>query len=133
MEIFDGFIAAIASEFKIKFHKDGEGAYTTNIEFENNREKKLLITLSQDESGDRLINYYSIIGKLKKDSFELFKYSLQLNSTLHYGALALLNDTLILRDSIVLKDCDPRNFMKFLIYIAAKGDEIEEILTTKKK
>jgi len=128
MEVFDGFISAVASEFKIKFHKDSDHSYTTTIEFEGGRKQDVLITLNKDESGDRLINYYSIIGKLKKDLCELYKYSLQLNSTLDYGAISLMNDTMILRNAILLQDCDPRRFMKSLIYIAAKADEIEEML-----
>jgi len=128
MEVFDGFISAIASEFKIRFHKDSDGCYTTNIEFENNRSQDVLITLTKDESGDRIINYYSVIGKLKKDLCELYKYSLQLNSTFNYGAIALLNDTIILRNSLLLEDCDPQRFMKSLTYIAAKADELEELL-----
>ena len=128
MEIFDGFISAIASEFKIQFHKDAEGSYTTNIEFDNDRSQEVLVTLTKDETGDRLINYYSIIGKLKKDLCELYKYSLQLNTTLDYGAISLLNDTIVLRNAILLEDCDPIRFMKSLTYIAAKADELEELL-----
>ena len=131
MELFDGFIAAIASEFKMKFNKTSEGAYTTTIEFENNRSQEILITLNKDESGDGIINYYSVIGTIKNESFELYKFSLKLNSTFDYGALALLNDTLILRNSLLLKDCDPQRFMKSLVYIAAKADELEEMLITK--
>ncbi len=131
MEMFDGFIAAIAAEFKIKFHKDDEGVYTTNIEFDNGRSQEVLITLSRDETGDRIINYYSIVAKLKDDFFELYKWALQLNATLVYGSLSLLNGTLILRDSLLLKDCEPQRFMKSLTYIAAKADEIEEILVKK--
>jgi len=128
MEVFDGFIKAIASEFKIKFHKDEEGNYLTVIKFDNNREQEVLVTLSKDESGDRIINYYSVIGKLKQDLGELYKYSLQLNSTLHYGSIALLNEALILRNSLLLHDCEPRRFFKSLTYIAAKADELEEML-----
>jgi hypothetical protein len=128
MEVFDGFISAIASEFKIRFHKDAEGTYTTNIEFENNRSQEVLITLAKDESGDRIINYFSVVGKLKKDLCELYKYCLQLNATLDYAALGLMDDTLVLRNSIMLKDCDPIRFMKSLTYLAAKADEMEELL-----
>jgi hypothetical protein len=128
MEVFDGFISAIASEFKIRFHKDAEGSYTTNIEFENNRSQKVLITLAKDESGDRVINYFSIVGKMKKDLCELYKYCLQLNATLDYGAIGLMSDTLVLKNSIMLKDCDPIRFMKSLTYLAAKADEMEELL-----
>jgi hypothetical protein len=128
MEVFDGFISAIASEFKIRFHKDAEGTYTTNIEFENNRSQEVLITLAKDESGDRIINYFSVVGKLKKDLCELYKYCLQLNTTLDYAALGLMDDTLVLRNSIMLKDCDPIHFMKSLTYLAAKADEMEELL-----
>lgn len=132
MKAFDGFIAAIASEFKIKFYRNNEGAYTTNIEFDNNSTQEVLITLSKDESGDNIINYYSIVGKLKRDSLELYKYAMQLNSTLDYGAVALMDDTLILRNSILLHHCEPQRFMKSLIYIAAKADELEEMFITKK-
>ncbi|MFH0977136.1 MAG: hypothetical protein V1874_15245 [Spirochaetota bacterium] len=127
MEVFDGFIAAIASEFKIKFIKDSDGAYTADIEFQNGRTQKILITLSKDEAGDRLIHYYSVIGKTKHDSLELYKLSLELNSTLDYGAITLLDGTLLLRNSILLNHCEPQRFMKSLIYIAAKADELEEI------
>ena len=127
MEIFDGFISAVASEFKLRFHKDDKGNYTTNIEFEGGRSQEILITLTSDESGDRIINYYSVIGKLKKDLCELYKYSLQQNTTFDYGAIALLNDTLILRNTVLLQDCDPHRFMKSLTYIAAKADELEEL------
>ncbi len=131
MEVFDGFISAVASEFKIQFHKDSSGGYTTTLEFENDRSQEMLITLTRDESGDRIINYWSVVAGLKKDSPELFKYALQMNSTLDYGALALMNDTLVFRNSILLQDCDPQRFMKSLIYIAAKADELEEILIHK--
>ena len=127
MEIFDGFISAVASEFKIRFHKDDDGNYTTNIEFEGGRSQEILITLTSDESGDRIINYYSVIGKLKKDLCELYKFSLQQNTTFDYGAISLLNDTLILRNTVLLQDCDPHRFMKSLTYIAAKADELEEL------
>jgi hypothetical protein len=128
MEVFDGFIAAIASEFKMKFQKDPAGdAYTTNIEFENGRTQKILITLSKDESGDRIIHYYSVIGKLKHDSMEFYKYSLELNYSLDYGAITLMDGTLLLRESILLHHCEPQRFMKSLIYIAAKADELEEM------
>ena len=128
MEVFDGFISAIASEFKTRFHKDAEGSYTTTIEFDNNRSQDVLITLAKDESGDRIINYFSIIGKIKKDLCELYKYCLQLNATLDYGAIGLMSDTLVLKNSIMLKDCDPIRFMKSLTYLAAKADEMEELL-----
>jgi len=127
MEMFDGFISAIAGEFKIRFHKDEDGNYTTNIEFEDGRSQGMFITLSKDESGDGIIKYYSIIGKLKRDLSELYKFLLQQNVTLDYGSIALLNDTLIIRSSILLDECNPHQFMKSLVYIAAKADEFEEL------
>jgi hypothetical protein len=129
MEIFDGFIAAITSEFKITFHKVKDGIYTTNIEFDNGRAQEVMVTLTLDESGDRLINYYSVIAKVKTGYAELFKYALQMNATIDYGAIALIEDNLILRNTLLLEDCEPHQFVKSLTYIAAKGDEIEEILT----
>lgn len=132
MHIFDGFIAAIAEELRIKFHKKEPGAYTTKIEFEDDRSHEVLVNLAKDESGDRMIHYYSMIAHLKKEDVELFRYILKTNSTLDYGAIALLGDDLILRNSILLEDCEPKRFLKSLIYIAAKADELEELLTQKK-
>ena len=129
MEMFDGFISAIAGEFKIRFHKDEDGNYTTNIEFEDSRSQEMFITLSKDESGDSIIKYYSIIGKLKRDLSELYKFLLQQNVMLDYGSIALLNDTLVIKSSILLDECNPHEFMKSLIYIAAKADEFEEMFT----
>ena len=127
MEMFDGFISAIAGEFKIRFHKDEDGNYTTNIEFEDGRSQKIFIAISKDESGDGIIKYYSIIGKLKRDLSELYKFLLQQNVTLDYGSIALLNDMLIIRGSILLDECNPHQFIKSLVYIAAKADEFEEL------
>ena len=131
MQVFDGFVAAIASEFKIKFHKTHEGVYNTVIEFEGNRSQEVVLTLTHDESGDRLINYYAVIAKVKADYCELFKYVLQLNSTIDYGAVALMDDMLIMRNTLLLDDCEPHQFVKSLTYIAAKADELEEMLTKK--
>lgn len=127
MEIFDGFISAIASELKIPFHKDGEGHYTTTIEFDNGRSQDMLVTLRRDESGDRVINYLSEIMELKSDMPDLYKFCLVLNNTFDYGALALRDKKLVMYNSILLEDCDPVRFIKSLIYIAAKADEVEEM------
>ncbi len=131
MHVFDGFIAAIASELKLKFNKTEEGAYTTKIEFDNERSQEVLITLAKDESEDRVIKYYSIVAQLKSDFGELYKFALQTNASLDYGALALMNDTLIIVNSIPLEDCEPVQFIKSLTYIAAKADELEEMLINK--
>jgi hypothetical protein len=131
MQVFDGFIAAIASEFKMKFHKVEDGIYRTVLEFEDNRKQEVVISLDHDESGDRVISCVSTIAKVKADHSELFKYALKLNATIDYCAIALKNETLVLKNTLLLEDCDPHQFMKALIYVAAKADELEEMLTQK--
>ena len=133
MQVFDGFIAAIASELKLKFHKTEEGHYSTKIDFDNNRSQEVLISLAKDESGDRVIHYYSAIAGLKEDSAELYKFALKMNATLEYGAIALAGKSLILRSSMLLRNCEPERFIKSLFYIAAKADELEEELTGRDK
>jgi hypothetical protein len=128
MEIFDGFISAIASELKIPFHKDDEGQYTATVEFDNDRSQEIMVTLRRDESGDRVINYHSEILDIKTDMPDLYKYCLILNNTFDYGALALRDKTLVMYNSILLDELDPVRFIKSLIYIAAKADELEEML-----
>lgn len=129
MEIFDGFISAIASEFKIPFHKNKNGDYQATIEFDNGRSQKVLISLKKDESGDRVIHYYSNIASLKENTWDLYKNSLQQNLTFDYGALALDKNSLVMHNTVLLENCEPRRFIKSLIYIAAKADEIEEMLS----
>jgi len=60
MDIFDGFISAVASEFKIMFHKDSKGSYKTTLEFDNGRTQEVLVTLSKDESGDNPGEYVDL-------------------------------------------------------------------------
>ena len=129
MEIFDGFISAIASEFKIPFHKNKNGDYMATLEFDNGRVQSVQVSLKKDESGDRVIQYLSTIASLKQDTWDLYKSSLQQNLTFDYGALALDKDTLVMHYSVLLENCEPRTFMKSLIYVAAKADEIEEMLS----
>lgn len=128
MEIFDGFISAVAAEFKIPFHKGKNGTYTATLEFDNGRSQDIQISLKKDEAGDRVINYRSEVVILKQDTLEFYKYCLQQNLSLDYGALALDGNTLVLNNSMLLEDCEPRRFIKSLVYIAAKADEIEEII-----
>ncbi len=129
MEIFDGFISGVASELKIPFHKSKDGSYTASIEFENGRSQEINVILRRDEAGDRVINYSSKIGDVNEDTEkDIFRTCLQLNRKFDYGALALEGDTLVMYNSIMLSDIEPRRFIKSLFYIAAKADEIEEIL-----
>jgi len=129
LEIFDGFINAISSELSIPFHKEADGQYSANIEFEGGRHQRVLITFDRDDQGDPMINYYSVICKLNEDAPDLFREALLLNTTLTYGAIALMDDSsLIMHQATFLKDMDPQRFVKSLLYVAAKADELEEQL-----
>jgi len=128
MEIFDGFISAVAAELKIPFHKGKDGSYTATLEFDNGRSQDILISLKQDEAGDRVINYRSVVAEKHDDKLNFYKFCLKQNMTFDYGALALDGDTLIVNNSMLLEECEPRRFLKNLVYIAAKADEIEEII-----
>jgi len=129
MEIFDGFISAVASELKIPFHKEKGGHYKTTLEFDNGRSQDIVISLKSDESGDRVIHYHSVVADAARDSLELYKKCLQLNTTLDYGALCLSGKKIVMNNSILLHNCEPERFIKSLIYIAAKADEIEEMFS----
>ncbi len=127
MEIFDGFISAVASEFKIPFHKGKGGNYTATLEFDNGRSQDMEISLRSDESGDRVINFHSVVAKVDKDNLELFKNCLKMNMEFDYGSLALRGKDLVMYNSILLSGCEPIRFIKSLIYVAAKADELEEM------
>lgn len=130
LKIFDGFIAAISSETKIPFHKDENNNYTATLEFENNRTQKVFITFDKDEAGDGIIRYYSVICHLKEEqhSVDLFRDALRYSSSLDYGAVALMQNVLVLVQTKMLINLEVRSFMKSLIYVAAKADELEEAL-----
>lgn len=127
MEIFDGFISAVASELKIPFHKGKGGHYTTTLEFDNGRSQDMEISLRNDESGDRVINFHSVVAKLDKDNWELYKNCLRMNMEFDYGSLALRGNELVMYNSILLSGCEPIRFIKSLIYVGAKADELEEM------
>lgn len=128
MEIFDGFISAIASEFKIPFHKDKTGNYNSTIEFDNGRSQDVNIKLGRDESGDRIIKCQSVVMGLKNLTPDFYRQCLELNFGLDYGALAIQDNALVMQNSTLLENCEPRIFIKSLIYLAAKADEFEEML-----
>ena len=129
MQAFDGFIAAIASELKIPFRKKAEGQYTANVEFDNNRHQDVLVAIDNDEAGDKILRYYALIGKVNTEDKNIYKKALLVNAKLDYGSIALIENSLVLCNSMVLKDCecDPESFIKSLFYSAAKADELEEL------
>jgi len=129
LEIFDGFISAVSTELQIPFKKERDGEFSANIEFEGGRHQKVLISFDTDDQGDPMINYYSVICKLEQDNPELFKESLLMNTALTYGSIALMDDnSLIMHQATFIKDMDPQRFIKSLLYVAAKADELEEEL-----
>lgn len=131
MQVFDGFIAAIASELKINFNKKSDGKYTADIVFDNNRHQEVLIRLGKDDSGEKVVQYYSVICEIKNETIGTYKFALKANSTLDYGAVALIDNTLVIHCSTAIKKVEPETFIKSLFYIAAKADELEEKLTGK--
>jgi len=130
LEIFDGFINAVASEMQIPFKKENDGEYSAFVEFEGGRHQRVLVSFEKDDQGDPMINYYSVICKLKDPSPEMFREALLMNTSLTYGAIALMDDdSLIMHQATFLKDMDPQRFIKSFLYVAAKADELEEQLT----
>ena len=51
-----------------------------------------------------------------------------MNMDFDYGSLALRGKELVMYNSILLNGCEPIRFIKSLIYVAAKADELEEML-----
>ena len=128
LEVFDGFIAAVSTETKIPLKKEGEGRYSAVVDFEGGRHQNVLITLDEDNTGDPIISFFSIIQKGVKENLRLYKDALTMNASLTYGAIALTDDALIVQRTYWLQNMDPQRFIKSLIFVAAKADELEEIL-----
>ena len=128
VELFDGFIAAVSTETGIHFKKEADGRYQARVEFEGGRHQAVLVTLDEDEVGDPLISYFSIVAKKVRDDLKLFKEALELNASLTYGTLAFIDSSFILKHVNLLENLDPQRFIKSFLYIAAKADELEELL-----
>lgn len=128
LKTFDGFIAAVSTETKIPFHGDEEGKYTAELQFDNGRGQKVFVVLDTDEAGDGIVRYYSVICQLSEEqqTLELFRDLLKLSVSFDYGAIGLTGNTLIISQTVMLKTLEVSNFMKSLIYVAAKADELEE-------
>lgn len=133
INVFDGFIAAVSTETRIPFEKEEEGRYRATVSFANGRKQNVLVLLDKDDMGDPTINYYSIICDLETDDVDLFKTALQLNVSLTYGSVALLDGSLIVHHTYFLNNLDPQRFIKSLLYVAAKADELEEVLIEQDK
>lgn len=131
LEPFDAFIAAVAAETHIPFKKQKDGVYLANIEFEGGRHQKVTVALKKDESGDSIIEYTSLIAEIQEKQCDLYQIALETNMNLTYGALAIDNGNLVIKQVSFFKDRDPQRFMKSLSYVAARADEMEEDLTLK--
>ena len=127
LKVFDGFIAAVNTETKIPFYKESDGNYVAHVDFENGQGQDVLVFLDTDESGDNTINYYSKVCKVDQETIDLFKKALEMNVSLAYGALALMESSLVIHQSYFLQNLDPQRFIKSLLYVAAKASELKEV------
>lgn len=129
VDIIGEFISAIEAETHVEFKKESEDTYIARIEFEGGRFQKVMVSFSKDESGDPTVEYYSRVTEITEENTELYKTALKINLQLIYGALAVLDNHLIIVQTLFLKDLDPQRFIKSLFYVAARADELEEELT----
>lgn len=132
LKAFHEFLSAVGEETRTTFTDCGEGSYVGTVEFDSGQAKKVLIELDKDEAGDSQVTYYSLV--LKKGSWptanahQLYQALLEYNSMLSYGALALFEGDIILRNATFIKDLDPERFIKSYYYVAAKASELSEEL-----
>ncbi len=130
LEIFDGFIAAIQVEMNIHFIKETENRYFADIPFEGERLQKVLVFLDEDSTGDSTVNYYSVICKINTDEVTTLLNALELNLSLDYGSIALMEEMLVIHQTYFVKDLDPERFIKSLFYVAAKANELQDLFRT---
>ncbi len=130
LEVFDGFIAALNTETNIPFIKESDGKYSATVNFEEKRKQLVRIELCKDESDDLMITLSSSVCLLKeKENPDVYRYALELNNALTYAALTLKNGYLTVYRAYFLRSLDPQRFIKSLLYVAAKADELEEAFT----
>jgi len=128
LELFDGFIGAIAAETSFNIKKEGAGHYSAVIVFDNGRKQNVKMVLGEDDSGDPVLSYYSRICKVDSEELKLYRDALKMNLALSYGAIGIQDDELVFHNSYYVKSMDPERFIKSLSYVAAKADELEEVL-----
>ena len=132
LEVFDGFVAAVNTETKIPFRKEHNGNYISTIKFKDDQEQKVLVFLDKDEAGDSTVNYYSKICDMDEhesehQSLSIFRDALSLNISLTYGAIAFVENSLVIHQTYFLQNLDPQRFIKSLLYVAAKANELKEV------
>ena len=128
-EEFDEFISAVSVETHVNFEKIKDGHYQANVEFEGGRHQRCTVRLAKDDVDDPTVEYYSVICEVPQENTQLYKAALILNLSLTYGALSLMGNHLILKQTTWLQNNDPLRFIKSLTYVAAMADELEEKLT----
>lgn len=127
---FSIFIDAINEETDLKIIKEEENVYSTDIDFEDTtRKQRVLIKYLKDQMKNEIVTFYSIICPLPQNlEAEFLKQSLMLNASFSCGSISIQDEHLIMFYSYFFQGLEPEQFIKTLLYIAAKADELEEVL-----
>ncbi len=90
--------------------------------------RQQLVTLEFFEfEGSDLVRLYSTIGRARALAAERLALALQVNARLAHGALAVRDEDLVVTDTLLLEDADPREISAALRYLAETADYYEKI------
>lgn len=90
------------------------------------RQQVVLLEFFEFEDND-LVRLYSIIGSSDGLGAERLALALQVNARLAHGALAVRDGELVMTDTLLMADANPRVLSAALRYLAETADYYEKI------
>ena len=110
-----------------KVEKEADGARTIEVQLADDRSQLIRIRLA--DLGDRFglcATFGTLVGQLKDLDCQK---ALRLNaSTVHFGAIAVMDDMVVIRETLRLATCDPDEILFAVSELATLGDALEKEL-----
>jgi len=81
-----------------------------------------------DHDGEQLMRLYTIIGDASIMDEIRLRAALGINNRLRHGALAIMDNQLVLTDTFLLGHTDKTELEESILYIARKADDFERFI-----
>ncbi len=98
--------------------------YVIEVPTFGGRSQLVYVSQGMDPDGVPLMFFWSPVGPAQlaqRDPFWLLSY----NTELSYGAFAIFNDMLVVKDSQIMQTADAEEIRRMIFYVAKTADEME--------
>jgi hypothetical protein len=92
------------------------------------RRQTVFQDLIDDEDGEQLMRLYSIIGDASIMDEIRLRAALGINNRLRHGAIAIMDDQLVLTDTFMVEHTDQAELEESILYLARKADDFERYI-----